>query len=349
MNSNDACDMVSIIIPVYNSEKHIRDCLMSVIDQTYQNLEIIVIDDGSIDNSGVICDEMASVDKRVRVIHQENKGVSKARNEGISIATGKYMTFVDSDDIVNPNFITDAVHCLCRINSEYVSSAFQLLRGDKITTTIDYINLDRDKMNTKEYLDRMLDFQAGAYWGANWGKLYRTSIILENHILFEPDIEFAEDFRFNLQYLNYVKTIGILHTPSLQYRIDTSESLSKKKKNSTRYLREYIEIYNRLYTIANFLEISEEQELKLNAFLVRTYNAVLRNEVNTGFANYFSIVEFAYSFRDTEQYKSIKTYRMDKECKRLYKYLFSYRVWGYVLALLTKNALNNCVKKRCEK
>ncbi len=90
---------VSVIIPVYNVEEFLRECLDSVINQTYKNLEIILIDDGSTDGSGVICDEYEKKDKRIKVAHQENKGVSKARNAGYRLAGGDYVIFLDSDDI----------------------------------------------------------------------------------------------------------------------------------------------------------------------------------------------------------------------------------------------------------
>ena len=98
-------DLISVIIPVYNVEQYLNRCVDSVINQTYKNLEIILIDDGSTDNSGKICDEYSQKDKRVKVIHQKNMGVSNSRNKGINIAKGKYITFVDSDDVLNCQYI----------------------------------------------------------------------------------------------------------------------------------------------------------------------------------------------------------------------------------------------------
>lgn len=97
--------MVSVIIPVYNSEKYLSECLESVANQSYHNIEIILIDDGSHDNSGTICDEFAAKDERIKVIHKENGGVSSARNVGLAIMSGVYVTFVDSDDYIKNNMI----------------------------------------------------------------------------------------------------------------------------------------------------------------------------------------------------------------------------------------------------
>ena len=100
-------DLVSVIIPVYNVQKYLLKCVESVINQTYTNIEIILIDDGSKDTSGKICDEIAEKDQRIRVIHTENRGVSAARNMGLSFAVGEFVTFVDSDDTVNSKFVEE--------------------------------------------------------------------------------------------------------------------------------------------------------------------------------------------------------------------------------------------------
>ena len=97
--------LVSIIVPIYKVEKYLKQCLDSILNQTYENIEIILVDDGSPDNCGKICDEYASNDKRIRVIHKENGGLSSARNAGLDVATGEYISFIDSDDYVSENFI----------------------------------------------------------------------------------------------------------------------------------------------------------------------------------------------------------------------------------------------------
>ena len=97
--------LVSVIIPVYNVEKYMRRCIDSIINQTYTNLEIILVDDGASDRSGKICDEYAQMDHRIKVLHKENGGLASARNAGIQIATGEYISYVDSDDWVETEFI----------------------------------------------------------------------------------------------------------------------------------------------------------------------------------------------------------------------------------------------------
>ena len=98
-------DLISVIIPIYNVEQYLKECLESVINQTYRNLEIILVDDGSKDKSGKICDEYKNKDERIKVVHKENGGLSDARNAGMKIATGKYIQFIDSDDFIDKDMI----------------------------------------------------------------------------------------------------------------------------------------------------------------------------------------------------------------------------------------------------
>lgn len=110
--------LVSIIIPIYKVEQYLIDCIQSVCSQTYKNIEIILVDDGSPDNCGKICDDYAKMDKRISVIHKENGGLSDARNKGIDIARGDYITFVDSDDYVETTFIEDLYNAIEKTNSD---------------------------------------------------------------------------------------------------------------------------------------------------------------------------------------------------------------------------------------
>lgn len=106
--------LVSVIVPVYNVEKYMRKCIDSIINQTYTNLEIILVDDGALDRSGEICDEYAQIDPRIKVLHKKNGGLASARNAGIKIATGEYISYIDSDDWVETEFIEMLLRGLCR-------------------------------------------------------------------------------------------------------------------------------------------------------------------------------------------------------------------------------------------
>ena len=122
---------VSVIIPVYNAEQYLKRCLDSVLAQTYQDFEIICIDDGSTDNSGAICDEYAKKDSRIRILRKENGGVSSARNAGLNIAEGEYITFIDSDDYVDTDYMQTLYENL--EGADAVASGSREVAGDVVT------------------------------------------------------------------------------------------------------------------------------------------------------------------------------------------------------------------------
>lgn len=148
-------DLISIVIPVYNVEKYIDDCLISVLNQSYSNIEIILVNDGSTDRSGQICDKYLEQDKRIKVIHKKNGGLSDARNVGIENSIGKYITFIDSDDIVTDDFIYYLYNLIVKYKVDMSVCAYSVVTkdGKHLNTGIGYTER---KMNRIETLDNML-------------------------------------------------------------------------------------------------------------------------------------------------------------------------------------------------
>ena len=142
---------ISIIIPVYNVEKFLHNCLDSVLKQTYRNLEIILIDDGSTDNSGKICDNYAKIDNRIIVIHKENGGVSSARNVALKIAKGDYIVWIDSDDFISKNMITYLCEKILEFNADIYFFNYNIIKKDKIEK-IKLLNLPNGIISKKEVL-----------------------------------------------------------------------------------------------------------------------------------------------------------------------------------------------------
>ena len=161
-------DLVSVVIPIYNVEKYLKQCINSVINQTYSNLEIILVNDGSPDNCGKICDEYAQKDSRIKVIHKENGGLSDARNAGISEAKGKYITFIDSDDDVTADYVEYLYKLLSMNKTKMAIATHTLVSGEKrINTGIGY----KEKvLTTEECLERMLCEEGFSI--SAWAKLY---------------------------------------------------------------------------------------------------------------------------------------------------------------------------------
>lgn len=192
---------VSIIVPIYNTQKYLPSCLDSIINQTYQNLEIILIDDGSTDGSGKIADDYAKKDKRIKIIHQKNQGQSAARNEGLKLATGDYISFVDADDEVKPDFIEKLLAPLREDkNTALTVCGIHYKRLRQHSAEDVYINQLRPRKKTeskKAYILYLLAIDGRLYSSVN--KLYRAEIA--KTLTFDKSKNFAEDTRFVLNYL----------------------------------------------------------------------------------------------------------------------------------------------------
>lgn len=295
-------EKVSVIIPIYNAEKHLDECIKSIIRQTYANIELILIDDGSKDYSAELCDRYASEDARIIVNHIANCGVANARNLGLSVATGEYIVFADSDDIYVDEFIEKSLVAIKQ--ADYVSWAFETFNSKEILGKIDYLSDFGDTISIEDYLKRMIQYQAGAYWGANWGKFYKKSIIDNNNIRFESNVLFAEDFRFNLEYLKYVKTISVMHEKGYLYRVDTEGSLSKKRRDLKQYWNEYYELYCRYMQLYSVHKMNDFCRQGLNSFLIGAYISVIRE---AGASNKLSLIDLIKLSSMIEKNSNIKS------------------------------------------
>ncbi|MBR3041006.1 MAG: glycosyltransferase family 2 protein [Lachnospiraceae bacterium] len=184
--------MVTVIIPVYNGIKTLQKCVDSVISQTYSDLEIILINDGSTDSSESLCDTFPEKDSRIRVLHVKNEGVSSARNNGIKNAKGEYITFVDADDYVEPEYVEKLVSAIEKEGCILASCNSYDVKGDRVTKR----DLPgEEKCSIKEYIDNT--FYCRAEGGTCWGKLFRTEKIGE---LFR-EYNYCEDIFFVFDYL----------------------------------------------------------------------------------------------------------------------------------------------------
>ena len=164
---------VSVIVPVYKAEQYLDKCVQSIVDQTYENLEVILVDDGSPDNCPAMCDAWAVKDSRVQVIHKENGGFSSARNAGLNAATGDYVQFVDSDDWILPDMTATLVSCALRQNADVVRCGY-FENVDSVTQEI----CSNSKTYCPEYNKLIIDIMNdGLMSGAVWNKLYKHSVL----------------------------------------------------------------------------------------------------------------------------------------------------------------------------
>lgn len=201
--------MVSIIIPVYNAEKYLDECVESVLSQTYNDYELILVDDGSTDYSGKICDRYAKADNRIVVIHQQNSGASAARNTGISEAHGEYITFVDSDDWIEPDYIERMVRHM--VPYGYVAAYLVHDNDAPIQSNeIKYLTVEEALISV---------FSCKGIGGFSVAKMYDCRMIQEKNIRYSEDIGICEDELFNVVYIsNTWSDIRILKYAGYHYR-----------------------------------------------------------------------------------------------------------------------------------
>lgn len=217
----------SIIIPVYNVEKYIEKCLISVLNQNYSNYEIIVVNDGSKDKSGEICDEYAKKHDKITVIHIDNGGVSNARNVGLERATGEYVWFVDSDDYIESNSLeTIASHI--ENNNTLDLLIFNAIIANEAGNKVGEITSDlpcEQAFNFETH--RELVFTNTSLWN----RIYRMDIIREKRIFFEPNITIAEDLLFNYKYLLECQNIFFVKDTLYYYIQRKNSAMSGAGKN----------------------------------------------------------------------------------------------------------------------
>ena len=259
---------VSIIVPVYNAEATISRCIESIINQEYRDFELLLIDDGSIDSSGTICDRYAAEDSRIRLIHKENTGVSETRNMALDLACGTYLQFLDSDDWITPNATRLFVEEAERYHCDMVISDFYRVVGKRVAHKGD---IDDDCVLTQEeFSAHMLQNPADFYYGVLWNKLYRRDIVEKYHLRMNPEISWCEDFMFNLEYIRHAEVFYALQVP-VYYYVKTKGSLASQGMSISKTIKMKLmvfEYYNNFYKHVLDEEDYEKNRLQVYRFLV---------------------------------------------------------------------------------
>lgn len=203
---------ISVIVPVYKVEQYIHRCLDSILSQSFTDFELILVDDGSSDNCGKICDEYASKDSRVKVIHKENGGVSSARNIGLNNAKGEWITFIDADDYVEQGFLTIPNDT----SEDLLVQNYKVLKETKCynhTFDCSVIQFSQIKVFINERLVELI-------YRVPWGKFFKRTIIVENGLSFTEGVKIGEDTIFVLDYLYHVSSIRYLSNSNYVYKED---------------------------------------------------------------------------------------------------------------------------------
>ena len=246
--------LISVIVPVYNAEKYLPRCIMSILEQTYRNLEVILVNDGSPDNCGKICDEYAKKDGRIKVIHKQNGGVSDARNAGIDSATGEYIVFVDSDDWLSEKCIECLLDCIENTDMSAGSIAWHEINGTNSHMLLNKSFFGAELINNIIIITKQLD-------GSVWAKLFKRNIIKENNLRFSFGIPMCEDTQFLVKYMGYCESISTIS--EIVYNYDLSNEVSAIKKYYEDY-DSYIWVLYETYinTVGNS-SLSQDKKLLL--------------------------------------------------------------------------------------
>lgn len=288
-------EVISVIVPVYNVEQYLDKCINSILNQTYKNIEVILVDDGSPDNCGKVCDEYSKMDSRIKVIHKENGGLSDARNVGIDNANGKYICFVDSDDYIENRYIELLYRAIKENNVDIAQCGINKISNDEIF--IENIGYKKNEVKSSK---KMLEDLYTTNWEniLVWNKMYLKQIFEDVRF---PKGKIHEDEFTTHKVLYKVEKISIVDSYLYNYR-QNEDSITGKKFNLKR-----LDILEAIESRLDFFQKNKENELyKLT---LENYLAVLRNM-------YINVEK--YISDSTKIKKELKNKYMEK-CKILLK------------------------------
>ena len=235
--------LVSIILPVYNAQNHLARCVGSICAQTYSNIEIIILNDGSKDQSLPVCEEFRAKDPRIVLVDKENSGVADTRNLGLKLAGGKYVQFVDSDDYLDPDFTAALVAAAEEHTADLVIAPYKMREYGFLPAGV----YDKDT-----FALRLMDKPASYFYSVLWNKLYRRDLLTRNDIQFVSEMHWAEDLVFNLRYIQYAETFvsigkaGYYYVQNPQSICHTQVHVSTVVQNKLQVFRYYKDLYTRL-------------------------------------------------------------------------------------------------------
>ncbi|MDD2647408.1 MAG: glycosyltransferase [Eubacteriales bacterium] len=237
--------LVSVIVPVYNREKLLERSIGSILSQDYENIEIIAVDDGSTDGSFTVLSRLAGADKRLTPIHQPNKGVARARNTGLRAASGKYIMFVDCDDTLCEGAVSEFSSLMEKTDADIAIAPFYMV--SPVSRSVRDIGKYDGAVETDLILGDLCKNSNSFYYGVVWNKCFKRDGITEHHLLFDPTLDWGEDFAFVMRYLTYSKTVALSHKPIYEYIRHPDGLAMRSLKTSLMHPAHNIRMKLRLY------------------------------------------------------------------------------------------------------
>ena len=287
LNNNFIKDLITVIVPVYNVEKYLEQCVNSILNQTYKNIEIILVDDGSKDKSGQLCNEFSNKYSQIKTIHKKNAGLGMARNSGLKIANGEYIAFVDSDDWLAPQALKNLYDSMTKFNCDYCKGGFQKVNdeGHVLFENINDFQLFEGTDAKRKLLPRLFGSAPGKHDSINmsvWGCLFKHQIIMKHNLRFPSERKLmSEDIVFDIDYMQYVKNACIISKSDYKYRqnaFSLSTSYREDKFIATKKLYKYL--LNKMkaldYGESTILRIDRNLFVNLSGCIFQENNRSLR-------------------------------------------------------------------------
>ncbi|MFL2030195.1 glycosyltransferase family 2 protein [Loigolactobacillus zhaoyuanensis] len=258
---------LSVIIPVHNSENYICRCLDSVVKQSFNDFEIIIVDDGSIDNSRELIESYSLNDKRIQYFYIKNHGASYARNYGMDRVSGKYLMFIDADDYCDINYFGNMVSLIQHLDTDVAMSNYQLVRNDNIYSNKLLRNITGNGILNRDKATNLVLLDTG-FKGFVWNKIYKMSIV--NHIRFNVKISYLEDLLFNVQVFKNCERIGYSSFTGYYYCQNdgsASDRLNKDFYLTLQIIKRIVSTENRHIVDATiFYNLISENKIKSSLF-----------------------------------------------------------------------------------
>ena len=323
-------ELISIVVPIYNAEKYLEQCIDSILNQSYKNIEVLLVNDGSIDNSKEIIDKYEKIDNRIKVFHKENKGVSSARNTGIKEAKGNYITFIDADDYIEKDYIEYLYTNIVNSNAEISLTTFP----NKVKNNI---VVNKDNKDKKEVITgikaaiMMLHYKIVI---SSWNKMFKTSLLKENNILFKENLSYGEGFEFVINSMLNSNKVFIGTKKIYNYRVDNMNSAMTKFKEKL---------------VTGSIEAQEIIKEEIN-----NYNSIYKSSLKQalGYANWHTHLDCLntiYGSNSSKEYKEL-TKKVTKVCRSKAFYAFNKEVsvkdqLKAVLCIISPYLCSNIINK----
>ena len=301
---------ISIIVPIYNVEGYLVKSINSILNQSYKNIEVILVDDGSTDNSSCICDEFSLKDNRIKVIHKKNEGVSIARNIGITKSTGEYIAFVDADDWVDEDIYLSMYEAINEHNTDLVMSKFtRVYPNGKFEVSNEPLesgiyNKDKifDKLIIPMIANDFSNISDTLIMGSIWRCLYKAERIKSNYINFK-NVKIAEDMLFHLNYLAVSTSVYVLDNSLYYYRYNNLSATNNYIENLWETLTRQLELLENILRKFNLLNDLSKERLDVNMMCFVSW--CFKNESNPqNTKEYKTIIKDMKKISTYDKYKS---------------------------------------------